>query len=310
MMQKVLFAPVVWLLHLMALLPLGVLYGVADVIYLLVYRVGRYRVKVVRKNLTDSFPEKTEAELRRIERQFYRNFADYIVETVKLLHISDRTIMKRMEFEGVEQIDSLFDQGRSIVAYFSHCGNWEWAPSVTLHTRHRPEDGVCRFCQVYRPLRNKPMDRLMLRLRSRFGSVSYPKRTVFRDLLRLSREGVLSITGFMSDQKPSHGDDIHVVRFLNHPTAIITGTEQLGRRLKMAAVYWDVYKPSRGHYRIVTRVITDDIATTEPMSVTDTYAKMLEETIRRNPAIWLWTHKRWKHPVTMPDEKTETVKDN
>lgn len=310
MMQKALFAPVVWLLHLMALLPLGVLYGVADVIYLLVYRVGRYRVKVVRKNLADSFPEKTEAELRRIERQFYRNFADYIVETVKLLHISDRTIMKRMEFEGVEQIDSLFDQGRSIVAYFSHCGNWEWAPSVTLHTRHRPEDGVCQFCQVYRPLRNKPMDKLMLRLRSRFGSVSYPKRTVFRDLLRLSREGVLSITGFMSDQKPSHGDDIHVVRFLNHPTAVITGTEQLGRRLKMAAVYWDVYKPSRGHYRIVTRVITDDIATTEPMSVTDTYANMLEETIRRNPAIWLWTHKRWKHPVTMPDKKTETDKDN
>lgn len=235
MMQKALFAPVVWLLHLMALLPLGVLYGVADVIYLLVYRVGRYRVKVVRKNLADSFPEKTEAELRRIERQFYRNFADYIVETVKLLHISDRTIMKRMEFEGVEQIDSLFDQGRSIVAYFSHCGNWEWAPSVTLHTRHRPEDGVCQFCQVYRPLRNKPMDKLMLRLRSRFGSVSYPKRTVFRDLLRLSREGVLSITGFMSDQKPSHGDDIHVVRFLNHPTAVITGTEQLGRRPFSAA---------------------------------------------------------------------------
>lgn len=305
MMQKLLFAPVLGLLHLMALLPLRALYILSDIIFLLLYHVVRYRVGVVRKNLAESFPEKSEKELRGIERAFYRNFADYIVETVKLLHISDRTILKRMQFEGVEEIDRLFDNGQSIVAYFSHCGNWEWAPSVTLHTHHKPEPGKYAFCQVYRPLRNKPMDRLMLKLRSRFGSTSYPKRTVFRDLLMLRRDGVVSITGFMSDQKPSHGDDIHAVMFLNHPTAIITGTEQLGRKLKMAAVYWDVYKPSRGHYKIVTRLITDDISATEPMSVTDRYAAMLEQTIRRNPAIWLWTHKRWKYPVTMPQNNTE-----
>ncbi|MDE7125490.1 MAG: lysophospholipid acyltransferase family protein, partial [Muribaculaceae bacterium] len=275
---------------------------VADFIYIIIYYVVRYRVKVVRRNLAESFPEMSADERSAIERRFFRNFADYIVETIKLLHISDRQIMQRMTFEGVDQIDRLFDEGHSIVAYFSHCGNWEWAPSVTLHTRHRSENGKCRFCQVYRPLRNRWMDRMMLRLRSRFGSVSYPKRTVFRDLFRLSRDGILTITGFMSDQKPSHGDDIHVVRFLNHPTAIITGTEQLGRKLKMAAVYWDVYKLRRGHYKIVTRVMTDDIAQTPHMYVTDQYASMLEETIRRDPAIWLWTHKRWKNPVEMPEQ--------
>lgn len=295
------------LLTLVALLPLRALYVLADAAYFLIYKVVRYRRGVVRENLAKCFPELTTAQRLDIERRFYRNFADVAVETIKLLHISDDEMRRRMEFVDVDLIDRLVASGRDVAVYFSHCGNWEWAPSVTLHAAHH--HGV-DYCQVYRPLRSRTFDALMLHIRGRFGSSSFPKATVLRDLIKLRRTDVRTVTGFMSDQKPSHGDDIHVVRFLNHPTAVITGTEQLGRRLKMAAVYWDVYKPSRGHYRIVTRVITDDIATTEPMSVTDTYANMLEETIRRNPAIWLWTHKRWKHPVTMPDEKTETDKDN
>lgn len=166
------------------------------------------------------------------------------------------------------------------------------------------EKGV-RYCQVYRPLRDKWMDGLMLRLRSRFHSHSYPKRTVFRDLLLLSREGVPTVTGFMSDQKPSKGDNTHVLTFLNHPTAVITGTEALGRKLKMAAVYMDMYKRGRGRYHVTIRPIADDIAATEPMEVTDTYFRMLEQTIRRDPAIWLWTHKRWKHHVEMPKTPEE-----
>ncbi len=306
MMKQILMAPVSALLHLMALLPLWALYVIADFIYLLLYRVARYRVKVVRKNLADSFPDKSKAELRKIEHKFYRNFADYIVETVKLLHISDSQMRRRLTFSGVEHIDRMLAEGRSVVVYFSHCGNWEWATSITLHTPHGNPDSPVEFCQVYRPLRNKWMDKLMLSLRARFHSVSYPKRTVFRDLLRLSRAGVLTVTGFMSDQKPSHGDDIHVVWFLNHPTAIITGTEQLGRRLGMGAVYMDMSKRKRGYYHIDVRHITDNIADNPPMKVTDIYASMLESTIRRQPAIWLWTHKRWKHPVEMPQATKPT----
>lgn len=306
MIKRILMAPVSALLYLMALLPLGILYVIADVIYLLLYHIVSYRVKVVRKNLAESFPEKSQEELRHIECKFYHNFADYIVETVKLLHISDKQMRHRLTFSGMEHIDRMLADGRSVVAYFSHCGNWEWATSITLHTPNGTPDSPVQFCQVYRPLRNKWMDKLMLSLRARFHSVSYPKRTVFRDLLRLSRTGVLTVTGFMSDQKPSHGDDIHVVWFLNHPTAIITGTEQLGRRLGMGAVYMDMSKRKRGHYHIDVRHITDNIADTVPMSVTDTYASMLETTIRRQPAIWLWTHKRWKHPVEMPIETQPT----
>lgn len=289
-----------WSLNAMARMPLGVLYALSDVAYMILYHLVRYRRKVVAANLKSSFPEKTKGELNRIARRFYRNFTDNVVETIKLLHISDDEMKRRMTFEGTEITDRYLGEGRPVVAYFSHCGNWEWAPSLTLWSRFQKDAGV-RFCQIYRPLSNKWMDGFMLHLRSRFGSMSLPKRTAFLELLRFKKQGVTTMTGFMSDQKPSHGDTMHVVRFLNHPTAIITGTETVARRLDAAVVYWDMRKVKRGHYHIRTVLITDTPNELPEFAITDRYAQLLQQNINADPAIWLWTHKRWKHPVTFAD---------
>ena len=159
------------LLYGCALMPFWLLYRLADVTFFLLFYIIRYRRKVVSKNLSESFQDKSAHELRTIERKFYRNFADYIFETIKLLHISDRQMAARMTFDNVDIIDRYTADGRSVAVYFSHCGNWEWAPSVTLHTRLRPDEGII-FGQVYRPLRDKWTDALMLKLRSRFKSHS------------------------------------------------------------------------------------------------------------------------------------------
>lgn len=140
----------------------------------------------------------------------------------------------------------------------------------------------------------------MLRIRSRFGSLSFAKATVFRDLVHLKRDNILTVTGFMSDQKPSHNDPTVVTMFLNRPTAFISGTETLARRMGLSAIYWDMEKTARGHYRITCRLLDDGTHAGEPGTLTRNYAAMLQDTITRNPAIWLWTHKRWKIPVTMP----------
>lgn len=277
-------------------LPLRALYGIADMLYFLLYHVARYRKTVVEKHIADSFPELTDCERRAIVKQFYHNFADYVVETIKLLHISDEEMRRCVTFEGMEMVDDLLSQGKSIAAYFAHTGNWEWTPSITLWSRHKPHVDA-EFCQVYRPLRNKWFDALMLRLRGRFQPLSFAKNHVLRHLLELRRDNIPSITGFMSDQKPSSGDPTRRLMFLNHPTAFITGTEALARKLKMAVVYWDMHKPSRGHYHIAMRLITPDASQEPEMSITDTYAHLLEQTIRREPSIWLWSHKRWKRPV-------------
>ena len=293
------YKPLGWLFGGISHLPFGMLYVLSDILFVLLYHVVGYRRKVALKNIADSFPDKSPEEHKAICRQFFRNFADYFFETIKMNHITDDEMRRHTVIEGVEQIDRYVEQGRSVAVYFSHCGNWEWGTSITLWARNNPTNGVV-YAQVYRPLTNKWFDAYFLKLRSRFGSVAFDKRMVFRDLLLLKRDGVLSVTGFMSDQKPSVGDVTHVVKFLNHPTAMITGTETIVRRLNLVAFYWDVEKPSRGHYKLTLRLITDNPDSMPQFAITDVYARLLQQTIERNPSIWLWTHKRWKYPVQYP----------
>lgn len=281
-----------------ARLPMGVLYAFSDIGYLLLRYVVRYRLRTVRANLAASFPDKSRSELRRIERGFYRHFADNAVESVKMLHISADEMRRRMRFENVELIDRLFGEDRDIVAYFSHCGNWEWATSVALNTRTR-SGSEADYGFVYRPLKEKLFDAMMLEIRTRFGASAYPKATVFRELIRLRRSGKRFITGFMSDQKPSHGDPTQVLMFLNHPTAMITGTETVARKLDTAVIYWDMRRERRGYYVIDCKLVAPSAAAEKQGRVTAEYARLLQQTIERQPSMWLWTHKRWKNPVNM-----------
>lgn len=294
LLYKLLYA----VLFAVALLPMRVLYVLADGLELLMYHVVRYRRHVVRDNIARALPQLTEAEQRRVERQFYSQFADYIVETVKLIHMPRRVIERRLQVEGIEHIERAMTQGRSVTAYFSHYGNWEWVASLPLHSRLE-RDPKARFGQVYRPLKNQWFDSLMLRLRNQWGGLTIPKTQVLRRLLTLRKEGVATTIGFMSDQKPSHNDHTVILRFLGQPTAMIAGTEHLARKLDTAVVYFDLSKPRRGHYLLRIVPMADSAATTAPNQLTVQYARLLEQTIHRQPALWLWSHKRWKNPVTL-----------
>ena len=293
------FSLFVGLMPLLSWLPFWALYLLSDLTYTLLYYIVRYRRPLVDKNLRESFPGMSAGELAAVRRRFYLNFSDYIFETAKLLHVSDAQMRRLMTFTGVDLTDAALREGRPVVVYFSHCGNWEWVPSFTLWSGLQP-GREAEFCQIYRPLRNRRMDALMLKLRSRFGSVSLAKNMAFLDLMRYRKRGIPTITGFMSDQKPSHGDQGVVVDFLHHPTAMISGTETVARRMDALVVYWDMSKPSRGHYHIDTVVITDAPKTLAEGEITRRYAALLEQSIRRQPPIWLWSHNRWKNPVKAP----------
>ncbi len=294
--NKLLYLPLEWLLHLMALMPFWVLYVVSDIIYILVYHVVGYRRKIVRRNIEESFPQKSKAELNRIEKDFYHFFADYFVETIKLLHISDKQMRSRMVFHNVEAIDNFIDQGRSMLVYAAHYCNWEWLQSVTLWSRYKDNDNVV-FGNVYRPLKNEWFDDFFLKIRNRFGTKCHPKKSVFRDLLRMCRNGKMSVTGFMSDQHPSPNESDHVIRFLNHDTAIITGSEMLARKLDFAILYFEPHRISRGHYECHIRLIAADTSQQPKYSISDEYAHRLEAQINEHPELWLWTHNRWKNKV-------------
>lgn len=295
---RIAYAPVSAILHLLALLPFRVLYVISDVLFFFTFHIVRYRRKVVQQNLRESFPEKSPAELRDIEYRFFHFLCDYFVETIKILHISDDEMRRRLVFHDVETIDRCFDQGRSIVIYAAHYANWEWLPSVTLWSRHDYTDKV--FAQVYRPLKNEWFNHFFLGIRHRFHSESFTKKSVLRDLLRLRRDGRVSITGFMSDQHPSLNDDGYITTFLNHPTAMISGTETLARKLDFAVLYFQISRRKRGYYECTIRTIALNPRLEPENAITQCYTSLLEQQIRTQPELWLWTHKRWKHKVNNP----------
>jgi KDO2-lipid IV(A) lauroyltransferase len=296
-MKRFLFGILTLLLRALAHLPLGALYLLSDLLYYPLYYVAGYRKEVVRRNLRNAFPDTSDAERRAIERGFYRHFCDYVVETVKLLHISDEEMMRRMRFTNPEMLDRLGADGQSVFMMLGHYGNWEWVTSITRWMKLVPDVPG----QIYRPLKFKPADEFFLKLRSRFDTVSFAKNESPRDIIRNHREGKRMVIGFIADQTPSKNGLEYWTTFLHQDTPCFLGTEKIARKINAAVVYLDIRKVSRGHYEGTFVEITATPAATEPYAITETYMRMLEQTILRAPQYWLWSHKRWKHKRPAPE---------
>lgn len=273
-----------------AILPMNVLYIFSDIFYFFAYKVIGYRLKVVRQNMKGSFPEKTDKELRRLEKDFYRHFCDYLVETVKLAHISLEELHSRANLRNPEVVDRLMDEGHTcFVLLMGHYGNWEWFTGSTS----RFEDS--RVYQIYRPLVSKAFDQLYLELRTKFGSYCIKKNDTIRDMIRLKQDKTRSVVIFLADQTPSIANIHYWTTFLNQDTAMYTGPERIARKLDLPVIFLDTRKQKRGYYTVDMELITATPKETPEFWITEKYTRMMENCILRNPAYWLWTHKRWKH---------------
>ncbi len=289
--ENILYFPLYFYFWLHALLPLKILYILSNILFFPMFYIVRYRRKLVYQNMKDSFPEKSEKEIRRMEKAFYHHFCDYIVETIKLLHISDKETRKRVKFHNTEALQEIVDNGGSCLMLLGHYGNWEFVPSVTLWMRK----GSVIFAQIYRPLKNKWFDRFFLKLRGRYHSECIAKQDTLRSILRYKSSGRPSITGFMADQTPSPANIHHWVNFLNHDTPVFTGVEKIAHKVGFSVFYFDVEKIKRGYYSVTIREISKNPKKTEEFEITNKYMEMMETTILRAPEYWLWTHNRWKH---------------
>jgi KDO2-lipid IV(A) lauroyltransferase len=276
-------------LWLFSLLPMWVHYVIADGIYLIVYRLVGYRKKLVRKNLTDSFPEKTAEELQTIEKGFYHWFCDYLVETIKMMTISEKNLRRRMAFKGTKEADEILESGQSIALYLGHYCNWEWVTSMPLWITPKAHCG-----QIYHVLENAAFDKLFLKLRERWGAESIPMAETLRRVATYRKQGQPIMIGYISDQVPFWNNIHHWLNFLNHDTPVLTGTERLARGAGHAIFYLDMHRVRRGYYEATLKLITRDPKQTKDYELTDAYFRMLEESIRRDPVCYLWTHNRWK----------------
>mgnify|MGYP004505475819 FL=1 len=277
-------------IYLLSLLPFGILYVLSDLAYIIMYYVVGYRRDVVRKNLTTSFPEKTESEIKGIERKFYHWLCDYFVETIKLLSISDKQLRRRLKVVGAEQIEGHFKAGQDCAALLGHYCNWEWLSCVGIAFHEGRKMGL-----VYKPLRSKSMDKLFRRIRSSQPSgIVVPKNDILRELVKLRRDGVRSLFGYIADQGPRYINTHLWLPFLNHDTGVFTGSERIIRKMNNAVYYAEMERPRRGYYTVTFHLLTDDPKSMPENELTSRFFVLLEQTIRRHPEYYLWTHNRWK----------------
>jgi Lauroyl/myristoyl acyltransferase len=276
----------------LAILPFRILYYLSDFLFIIVYYLIRYRRKLARKNLTNAFPEKPLKEIRAIERAFYHHFCDYFFETIKILNISDTRMKRHFVFKNEELIQYFLNEKKPVILMMGHYGNWEWVTSIALWIRSAEN---LEIGQIYRPLKNKAFDRFFIKLRTRFNTINYAKNSIYREIIRMRKSDKIWLLGFISDQKPSRQNIHYWTKFLNQDTAILTGSERIAQQTGSVVCFLDVKRIKRGFYEGKIKLITDNPSETQEFEITEKYARLMEKTILRDPACYLWTHNRWKY---------------
>lgn len=271
-------------------LPLRVLYVLSNLSYPIVYYVVGYRKKVVRENLSNSFPTKSTKELLELERKFYRFFCDLFVETLYEMHMGKKEMGRRMTYSNVNEILAQYANNKSVMIMTAHYGNWEWTLGFPLAM-----PGNHASNPIYKKQKNVRVNRLIYNLRSKFGAHLLEKKELLRAMFRLQRDGELGNFWMISDQTPNAYSIHYWTNFLNQETAVVVGTEQLSRKFNYPVFYAEISCVKRGFYHCKFIPVSLEPTNTAEFEISEKYMQMLQKTIEAEPQYWLWSHRRWKY---------------
>jgi Kdo2-lipid IVA lauroyltransferase/acyltransferase len=286
-MKKIVKAVFVKIIFFLSRLPFGILYLISDVLFFVMSYMIRYRLRVIRHNLHLAFPGRPAAFYKRTARRFHRHFADIFIESLKNLSGNPAAITNNIRIVNPELLQHFFDKQKSIILYAGHIGNWEW---LTILPKYAPHKVVA----LYQPLSNALFDQLIKDSREKYGIITTPSSRAFKTLKTLNDGGTLTLTIALGDQSPPPNGPKVWVDFFGQETAFIPGTNKIAQRLKQAMIYPHFSKPGRGHYEIEFMTIHDGSEAITDKQIIERYANLLEENIRQQTHLWLWSHRRWK----------------
>ncbi|MEO6882866.1 MAG: lysophospholipid acyltransferase family protein [Bacteroidia bacterium] len=275
-------------IYLLSLLPFWIIYFLSDFLFFLLYYLVGYRKKIVFQNLKNTFPEKTEQEILVLSKKYFRYMSDLIFETIKIASMTKKDFQERciIEPETINLFNELYAQKKNMLFVMGHFGNFEWCghPFSLLH-KHQ-------LYVIYRPLSNKLFDKLMYQLRARFGTIPVTTNDMVRTMIEKRNE--INVTAFIADQTPAP-ENAYWTTFLNQETPVFTGTEKIARKFNYPLIFVNVKRIKRGYYSVNTDRFPKNPADTTEGEISEWHTRKLEQEIIRQPEIWLWSHRRWKH---------------
>ncbi|MEI6817055.1 MAG: lysophospholipid acyltransferase family protein [Bacteroidota bacterium] len=290
-MQAISFYILLPFIYLLSLLPFWVMYRISDGLYYILYYLVGYRRKIVEQNLHNSFPDKTDKEIKELSKKFYSYLCDLTLETFKKITMTRKQTMKHIKFHDTTLFEKIYAEKKSIILLMGHYGNWEWAgSSFTLQTDYQ-------LYVIYKPLSNKHFEDLIVKTRTVFGTKLIKVHNTLRDMI--SNKGIISATAFIADQTP-FPDNAYWTKFLNQDTPVFTGAEKLSKKLDYPIVYIKIDRVKRGYYDIHAELLFENPKATSENEISETFIKRLEKDIIEKPEIWLWSHRRWKHKKPVP----------
>jgi KDO2-lipid IV(A) lauroyltransferase len=284
-LQIIAYRSVYGVAYAVSLIPMAFLYAMASFAFFLAYHVIGYRKAVVIQNISRSFPDMKYGEIRCNVKKFYVCFTAYFAELLKSISAPAEVLDKKIIFENLELIDKYVNNGRNIIACLGHCGNWEMLNFMPYKLRHD-------MYAVYKPLRSGVMNKLMIKLRSRFGMKLIPDKSVIRHIL--TQKSSAAVYLFLADQCPRIKEDKYKFNLLNQETYIFSGMEKLARISQSAVIYLHITQLTKGNYKITCIPVCSEAETMNEGEITKKYVDLLTENIKEEPYGWLWTHKRWK----------------
>lgn len=284
-------------------LPLKVHYFNAGWLAFLVEKVFRYRRHIVWDNLTHAFPEKSEGEIKTVQHDFYRHFANIFVEAVWFGACKNpaRLVKNRIvEIKGIDALMNGYEASPSVMVMYTHAGNWELMGGVENYTYGAPTPfNEGNTCFVYRKLSSELWDGIMrdIRLAPLKDREHFDGYLESRSLVRyiLTHRSDRKLYNVNTDQKPYFSaPDYLKVNFMGRECNTMSTAAALASKFHMAVFYQRMMVKESGRGYIIEYIpVCEDASSMSVEEIMERYFKLLEEDIRRQPFNYLWTHNRW-----------------
>ncbi len=275
-----------WLLH---WLPLPWLAAFGRFLGRLLYRFARSRRRIGLRNLELCFPDMPVAKREAILREHFGWLLQSLLDRAVLWWASPARIKRLIQVEGdIELAEREFQtHGRPTMWLCPHFVGLDVAGAAILLCQKRPG------ASIYQTQSNPLMDKLMKRGRLRFGDAQiFPRSDSVKPLLRAVKEG----RGFFNLPDMDFGrQDAAFVPFFGVQAATLLAPSRMARAMNMVVqpVIAEMLPKGQG-WRVHFMAPLTDFATKDAVADTERLNRFIEGEILKQPAQYLWVHKRFK----------------